>query len=581
MTFKPIKLKRAVWLQPRSVFQSTGASPGRWQRTLSSVLVSTLLLMLLPDIVRAQDLPNQEERYRRVIFVPGIDFDAPLNEFDGPFTACGRAWELQDNNGGTFNHIADHLKKNVSVLGFGRYVYTDSDFLSFSYNARWADIGKTNRERVTDPFASTTDCSPENKYSGKETRQHVVLSAYKFEAQFRKWRATCPGCRFDIIAHSLGGAVVVYWASIIAKDEDLPYIHGIITIDSPINGIEATAVDFGPIEAQGSLRRTTITFVKGLRDTAGDAGRALKGEPTTDPDFLLDVNFLPTLLREPLKVDLTCIGNTEEALVRAEEATRYSCGNYQGSYSRPITWLRPEFLKGDFSKLEEDIYNAHTEPLRHPAVLKIIDNALTINQSNWNKRQSLRVNPLLDREARIGALSPFPIVAPGTTTTMTITMRNTGLLPWEPEDDELNWVGGTLFERTERTALSGTIQRGGDAQFTLTFRAPQETGVHSSEWRMHYRGQPYGSRVLFTVIVLTEEQRDVGTFLQTVFRKAWADTSAQVEQLTAQARREVERLVREEIERQIARLIASLCGTTPAAVSLVIGYTWLRRRSRK
>jgi hypothetical protein len=54
---------------------------------------------------------------------------------------------------------------------------------------------------------------------------------------------------------------------------------------------------------------------------------------------------------------------------------------------------------------------------------------LVRNDAHWIQRAAQRTEPLTDRDARIRALSAFPIVEPGATTTMTITMANAGVLP--------------------------------------------------------------------------------------------------------------------------------------------------------
>jgi hypothetical protein len=53
---------------------------------------------------------------------------------------------------------------------------------------------------------------------------------------------------------------------------------------------------------------------------------------------------------------------------------------------------------------------------------------------------------------------------------------------------------------------------------------------------MSYRGTPYGARVKFTVVVLSEAQRNPGGVIAAFIGKAIADTTAQIDELVQQAR---------------------------------------------
>jgi hypothetical protein len=415
-------------------------------------------------------------------------------------------------------------------------------------------------------------CSEANHYTGQETREHVILSAYKFQAQMKKWRKDCPFCRFDIICHSLGGAVVVYWAAVVGDVEDLAYVHNIITIDSPINGIFSFEIKFDPLDIRGSfLREQAVLFKQGLDKSAGVAGRALRGQRIEGGPIVISADqFLDNLKKVP-RADLTCIGNDQEALILPVEATRETCLSYQGAYSSPW-WKNSDFQAG--------IGNAHGQPLEHSTVLAAIDLALVRNDARWIQSAARRTEPLADRDARIRELSTFPIVEPGATTTLTITMANLGVLPWSVEDDALELVGGEPFGQLKRMRLTVPVPQSRATPFILTFKAPPAPGVYTNEWQMTYKGQPYGSRVLFTVVVLTEEQRNPGGLISAFIGKVWEDTQAQIAQLGRKAREQVERLVRAEIERQINRLIGGLCGAGPAAVMIASAITWRRRRRR-
>jgi pimeloyl-ACP methyl ester carboxylesterase len=95
-------------------------------------------------------------------------------------------------------------------------------------------------------------------YTSAQTRQPLAVSAAALDQQFRHWRGEYPNATFDLIGHSLGGAVAVYWAARVATPDEQRAIHSIITLDSPLGGYPRSYADnfflpfFGPV-AQGLL----------------------------------------------------------------------------------------------------------------------------------------------------------------------------------------------------------------------------------------------------------------------------------------------------------------------------------------
>ncbi len=80
-------------------------------------------------------------------------------------------------------------------------------------------------------------------YTSDQTRQPLAISAAALDAQFRRWQSAYPGATFDLIGHSLGGAVAAYWAASVATPAELHAIHTIITLDSPLDGYPRTYAD--------------------------------------------------------------------------------------------------------------------------------------------------------------------------------------------------------------------------------------------------------------------------------------------------------------------------------------------------
>jgi hypothetical protein len=73
-------------------------------------------------------------------------------------------------------------------------------------------------------------------YASSQTRQPIAASAAALDTQFHRWRSEYPNATFDLIGHSLGGAIAVYWAASVATPDEQRAVHSIITLDSPLGG---------------------------------------------------------------------------------------------------------------------------------------------------------------------------------------------------------------------------------------------------------------------------------------------------------------------------------------------------------
>lgn len=548
------------------------------RHAFKAFVVAAAILLIMPASAGAQASTLPDE-YRRIVLVPGIEFDSPINNEEGPFNACERARE-------TFAPLIDYLKRPAPYWSFSRRLYRDEEFIAFSYNTKWISLGIPESWQVpglefNTSISNVDDCAPENAYVGAESRNHVILSAVKFDAQYKQWRINCPQCRFEVIAHSLGGAVTTYWAANIADEEDLAYVHSLITIDSPIEGVNNLRLKFGPIGYDGSLSREAITaagsvFLGNMFVAGGDAGAALRGQATGADDSLPGARTFLADLKKFARVDMACFAHVHDILVRQEEAWRPSC-DYRGTYG---TGFGPE----DFLSLaayQGAILRMHTEPIGNPQLHRWIDLVLVNNGGEWRRRADLRTSEIADRDSRLTAVSRYPVVLPGAAVELEFTLRNNGLHPWSPETDDLRRIGGNVFEEFSTIALDGPVAAGKTASFRISTTAPMTPGVYTGEWQLHAGGLPYGSRVYWSVIVLTEEQRNPGGFIAAYLGKAWEDTKSQVNQLAERARVEAERLVREAIQRQVEQLLAALCGAPVGAVIATGGFLFVRTSRRR
>jgi hypothetical protein len=103
-------------------------------------------------------------------------------------------------------------------------------------------------------------------YDSEQTWQRVHDSALALQAQLRRRWADHPGQAVDLVGHSLGGLVAVYYLLVLhdPTDPTLPPIGRVATIASPLSGTEAAA-------AVGFARQDPVLrILVGLLDRAND-----------------------------------------------------------------------------------------------------------------------------------------------------------------------------------------------------------------------------------------------------------------------------------------------------------------------
>jgi len=105
--------------------------------------------------------------------------------------------------------------------------YGPRDFLSFNYYRLISD-----------------------RYSCQDTQRDVRTLAALFDSELSSWMAENPMATFDIVGHSLGGALVAYWAGTrdLSDPRDLAKlarVHAVLTFDSPLQGLTNLACSTG------------------------------------------------------------------------------------------------------------------------------------------------------------------------------------------------------------------------------------------------------------------------------------------------------------------------------------------------
>ncbi|MBP1464951.1 hypothetical protein EYB53_004435 [Candidatus Chloroploca sp. M-50] len=600
----------------------------RCLRMLGALSTLTLLVLLLPDLVRGQQTSFISDEERRFIFVPGIHFKnfPGIEDFDNK-NACFRAIEetfpglhalLISNN--------ERTRRGAEKNGWRELfktmpIFKPDQIYAFDYSLdqrpnlpcvrydRQGDNGNAEDDILHDQSVNRDQIKANTStYAGEDTRTRLTTSfpeeerqrwsqvppfdpppAYaptdevkgsseRFDLQFKAWRKECPDCHFDIIAHSLGGAVVAYWVSTYASDEDRQHVRSITTIDSPVNGIKANLIDFHP-------------FILKSAESLLQAG----GQATID---LEDESFIAAMRRAPDTVDMRCISNIYDALIppqaalirswsqddllyaiteidlwftrmltgRNEIRYRGACDNKVGRYGQtnPYTEL-------DLGKVGA----AHTEPLAHPQVQLLTLQRLHHDPPLWTRRNSV-LEAWLERNVR------SQLKGPGDATTVNVVLRNTGNGVWKPGQVEFRLVGGNAFGLDRNQPINQIVRPNETITLTLTFNAPEAHGPHPSRWRLARGTTYFGPEVIFGVIVLPTSDLDPdqifddpGTILRVIFDKFVSDTQQRIEE-------EVERLIAELQRQLIEQFFRALCGVTPAIV--IVGWSsaiWrLRQRQR-
>jgi pimeloyl-ACP methyl ester carboxylesterase len=104
-----------------------------------------------------------------------------------------------------------------------------------------ASLSELNSKNKADQSVTFVDYSytyPKTKYEFCDTDQSIRKSAKALDEQIKFELASRPNARLMLIGHSLGGVVESYWAAEVAAPDTLSHVRAIVTLDSPVNGLE-------------------------------------------------------------------------------------------------------------------------------------------------------------------------------------------------------------------------------------------------------------------------------------------------------------------------------------------------------
>lgn len=607
------------------------------RRMVTLLVLVVLALGALPPPALAQTLVPIDDSVRRVILVPGIEFTF----FDTGQThnVCRRA--IDDTFKSIYNFLTNKELRARSPLLKGLPtlpLYSPEHIYAFDYNPAFTPVAGTNDPaKRNEPCvgydngkptsASYTGKPNDNTYKGVDTRGYVRKyvrdpnptpspgsifdppvaeaptldqlgkgAADRFGEQFVAWRAECPECHFDIIAHSLGGAVVSYWVASHDNREDLRHIHSLITIDSPVNGTtkwpDASSV-------------TEFIGGRGLKVYA--SWQEVSGRVAID---LEDANFGRMSRRAPEQIDMRCISNLYDILIPPQWATirpenapslsykslvnqnpiqmpntpcenfvgRYSAGNpYQGTVTEQL--LRAAAISGE-AALEvwrDQPGQAHGQPLNDLEIWKLVLEQIARPTPKWQAANT----PF----AATRVLPAPTLAAPGAQTFLEVQLRNTGAHTWEPGKVVLRRQRDTTLKLAAEYALPRPVRPGEEVTLRLPVTAPAEQITYASDWSLAYGTTTFGPPLRLELIVSTPggpglpRPGDLPGLPQP--RNPLDDLRAMWEKLVADVRRQAEEFARRMVEEAIRETIRQLCGVVPAIVVVGGGAAAWRLRLRR
>ncbi len=230
-------------------------APARWQQLHTSALAALALALALAAVADVNvDRPRgpYDWRERVIVLLPGVCAQPaklpptpklpPVSSVNPPdhwptwpdWMICGGEHATQDARAralGIFGSSYDSPAQLTNALNRALQNEPDGDQTPLS-------IPFTIRAIECFSYAGNAPT-----YESGQTRQAISLSAAALDAQFRRWRGAYPHAAFDLIGHSLGGAVATYWAARVAAPDEAQAIHSIITLDSPLNGYPRSYAD--------------------------------------------------------------------------------------------------------------------------------------------------------------------------------------------------------------------------------------------------------------------------------------------------------------------------------------------------
>lgn len=267
-------------------------SPARWQQ-LHSYALAVLALLLALGIVADVNVDSPRGPYdwrqRVIVLLPGVcaqpaDLPPTPTLPSIPFAPPPDHWPTWPAwltcGGANATQNAHARAMGTFVGGYG----SPAQLSHLLQQALQTDTGDgqssqglsfTIRAIESFSYAGNTPT-----YTNSQTRQSIALSAAALDAQFRRWRGQYPNATFDLLGHSLGGSVAVYWAASVATPAEQRAIHSIITLDSPLGGYPRNFADNFFLPFFGSVAHDLLAGAPTIGAIASAADRWRAGPGT-------------------------------------------------------------------------------------------------------------------------------------------------------------------------------------------------------------------------------------------------------------------------------------------------------------
>jgi hypothetical protein len=368
----------------------------------------------------------------------------------------------------------------------------------------------------------------------------------RFGHQFRTWIEECPQCHFDIITHSLGGAVIAYWLGAYAEARDVKAIHSVITIDSPVNGVDA----WGDASALSAFHVPNIGLIR-------DAIFGTTGQVAQD---LNDTNFGQVARRAADNVDMRCISNLNDMLIPSQWATIQPVGATIITY-KTLNDSVPTTVKGPCENLVDHytvedpfditfinqlikalaispkaaipdqtvLANAHNKPLDNVSVWVPVVEQIARDTPKWSA-----ANTPFAADLQLVTRSPF--LTPGAEAPIEVRLLNRGNSPWEVNKVSLRLVDGTAFSLANDQPLPEQVNPGEEIPLRLKISVPKTPGVYPSRWQLVHGTTYFGPKIKLDLVVLPAGRDQSGAVTEPIavmrglIDKLAADVRARIEE---------------------------------------------------
>lgn len=186
--------------------------------------------------------------------------------------------------------------------------------------------------------------------------------------------------------------------------------------------------------------------------------------------------------------------------------------------------------------------------------------------------------------AWLAAQGPFPVVQPGASVTLSMTLRNTGFLDWDADlPYGLKLVGGENLGLASWQPVPATIPPYHDIQWMLPAVAPTQPGWYETEWQLIYqaedgRQEAIGPPIGFVITVVPEGTTpDVISALQNLIDQAKEEAQGRLETFW----RNLQQAIIDELEAALRQLIPPELQCLFGLSIVFSNVTWLFRIVRK